>query len=431
MRAHKRKKKMTDLPIKDLQALRSQYVDQREDVKKSAELEERDLTDTDVAEMERLASEIRKVDVQLKVKREDAKIAESAVLAGEASRSEQRELGRMNKRFNLGQAVREAYQSGRVTGVAAEYTEQARKEAQASGVQIRGVLTIPDVAMRAAVDGTAGDFSTGFATPATAQGFQVVGKDIAAGVAALASQTVFQRAGGRVLNGLTNNTDIPTVATPSTISQVDEGDPAAADSNMALGRAQLTPQRFSAFATVSSQLMIQSGNAIEALIANDMRVQMDRQIDKYVFGILQPDDADGDYTLVSAANIAAAEGALIAAGVDFNNIVAIANGDAHTILAQAVVAAGVTPVLDRATNTVLGHPYYVTDLITQGVGATGEMLIGDFNMAGALGMFGGLDIVVNPYTLDTAHDVRLSIHRYAGAAKIHDAAYLSFHDDAA
>ena len=73
---------MTDLPIKDLQALRQQYVDQREDVKKAAELEERDLNDTDVAEMERLAKEIRKVDVQLKVKREDAKIAESAVLAG-------------------------------------------------------------------------------------------------------------------------------------------------------------------------------------------------------------------------------------------------------------------------------------------------------------------------------------------------------------
>ena len=70
---------MTDLPIKDLQALRQQYVDQREDVKKAAELEERDLTDTDVAEMENLAQEIRNIDRKLKVKREDAKIAESAV----------------------------------------------------------------------------------------------------------------------------------------------------------------------------------------------------------------------------------------------------------------------------------------------------------------------------------------------------------------
>ena len=83
---------MTDLPIKDLQALRQQYVDQREDVKKAAELEERDLTDTDVAEMENLAQEIRNIDRKLKVKREDAKIAESAVLAGEASHGEAREL---------------------------------------------------------------------------------------------------------------------------------------------------------------------------------------------------------------------------------------------------------------------------------------------------------------------------------------------------
>ena len=408
--------------------MRQQYVDQREDVKKAAEIEERDLSDTDVAEMERLASEIRKVDVQLKVKREDAKIAESAILAGEASRSEQRELARMNSRFNLGNAVREVYKNGRVTGIAAEYTEQARKEAAASGVAVRGLLTIPDVALRAAVDGTAGDFSSG----GTGQGGQMIGKDILQGIAALASNTVFQRAGGRVLTGLTNNTDIPTVATPSTISQVDEGAAPTADSNMALGRAQLTPQRFSAYATVSQQLMMQSGNAIDALITNDMRVQMDREIDKYVFGVIQPDDADGDYTVVSAANLAAAEGVLISNGVDFNNIVVIANGDAHTIVAQAAVVSGVTPVLDRASNTVLGHRYFVTDLITQGAGVTGELLMGDLNMGAALGFFGGgLDIVINPYTFDTAHDVRISIHRYAGAAQIHAGAVLSFHDDVA
>jgi HK97 family phage major capsid protein len=420
-----------DLPIKDLQALRQQYVEQRNDVKQAAELEDRDLNEADVAEMERLATEIRKVDLQLKVKREDQSIAKSAVLAGEASNGEARELQRMNKRFNLSAAVREAYQHGRVTGVAAEFTEQARNEAKASGVSLRGTLSIPDAAIRAAVDGTAGDFSSGSTTPASAQGFQVVGKDILTGIEALASQTVFQRAGGRVLNGLQFNTDIPTVATASTISEVDEGAAPGADSNMALGRAQLTPQRFSAFATVSQQLMTQSGNAIEQLIVNDMRVQMDRQIDKHVFGVIQPDNTDGDYTAVSAANIAAAEGALIANGVNFNNIVAIANGDAHTIIAQAVVAAGVTPALDRSNNTLLGHPYFVTDLITEGVGATGELLMGDMNMAAALGFFGGLDIILNPYSFDTAHDVRISCHRYAGAATIHAGAVLSFHDDAA
>lgn len=419
-----------DLPIKDLQALRQQYVEQRNDVKQAAELEDRDLNEADVAEMERLATEIRKVDLQLKVKREDQSIAKSAVLAGEASNGEKRELARMGKRFDLSAAVREAYQHGRVTGVAAEFTEQARSEAKASGVSLRGTLSIPDAAMRAAVDGTAGDFSSGSTTPSTAQGFQVVGKDIQQGIAALASQTVFQRAGGRVLNGLQFNTDIPTVATASTISEVDEGAAPGADSGMALGRAQITPQRFSAFATVSQQLMTQSGNAIEQLIVNDMRVQMDRQIDKHVFGIMQPDGANGDYEAVSAANLAAAEGALIAAGVDFNNIVVIANGDAHTTLATEVQVTGVTPTLDRSTNTVLGHPYFVTDLLREGVGASGELLIGDMNMAAALGFFGGLDVILNPYSFDTAHDVRISCHRYAGAAEIYAAAVLSVHDDA-
>mgnify|MGYP003108858029 CR=1 FL=1 len=415
-----------DLPIKDLQALRQQYVEQRNDVKQAAELEDRDLNEADVAEMERLATEIRKVDLQLKVKREDQSIAKSAVLAGEASNGEKRELARMNKRFDLSTAVREAYQHGRVTGVAAEFTEQARNEAKASGVSLRGTLSIPQVAMRAAVDGSAGDFSSG----ASGQGGQLIGKTITDGIAALASQTVFQRAGGRVLNGLQFNTDIPTVATASTISEVNEGAAAAADSGMALGRAQLTPQRFSAFATVSQQLMVQSGNAIEQLITNDMRVQMDRQIDKHVFGVIQPNDADGDYLAITNSNLAAAEGALITAGVDFNNIRVIANGNGHQTLATLAQVSGITPTLDRANNTVLGHPYFVTDLMTEGVGLTGELLIGDFNMAAVLGFFGGLDIVVNPFTFDTEHDVRISVHRYAGAAEIYAAAVLSVHDDA-
>ena len=151
--------KMTDLPIKDLQALRQQYVEQREDVKKAAELEERDLSDTDVAEMERLASEIRKVDVQLKVKREDAKIAESAILAGEASRSEQRELSRMNSKFSVARGLQALYRGKPLHGVEAEFTEEAVREARQAGVSLEGRLSIAAKALElgATDDGAPGE----------------------------------------------------------------------------------------------------------------------------------------------------------------------------------------------------------------------------------------------------------------------------------
>ena len=418
--------KMTDLPIKDLQALRQQYVDQREDVKKAAELEERDLTDTDVAEMENLAQEIRNIDRKLKVKREDAKIAESAVLAGEASHGEARELRRMKRRFDLGTAVREAYQNGKVTGVAAEFTEEARKEARQGGVSLRGMLSIPNKVMRAAVDGTAGDFATG----ADGEGGQFIGTNIGGAIEALAAPTVFAQAGGRVLNGLTYNTDIPTVSTVSTISEVDEGDAPGADSGMDLGKSSLSPQRFSAFATVTEQLMIQGGPAVENLIANDMRREMNRQIDKYAFLKMVPAGGDGDAAVLSVANLVDFEGTLVGAGVDYGNIVVIVNGAGHGTLADAALVSNVNAALDRNNNTLLGHRYFVTDVIPAGVGATGACVMGDLNMGAVLGYFGGVDIIVNPYTLDTSHKVRLSIHQYADAATIYGAAFKSVYDDA-
>jgi len=429
MRVLKREKKMTDLPIKDLQSLRAQYVDQREDVKKSAELEERDLTDTDVAEMERLASEIRKVDVQLKVKREDAKIAESAVLAGEASSSHKREMQRMNKRFDLAGAVRDLSQGKRVTGVAAEYTEEAMREARNSNMVIKGQLSIPASAMRDL--GDAGQFGAGSGL-ANAPGF--VGTQVATGVEALAAPTLFQSMGGRVLNGLTSNVNVPIVTAAATVASAAEGANVASAANT-IGARSLTPTRYGAFVTVTEQLMMQGGPAVEQLITNDMITQLNRQIDKAVFDtIIGTGDGDSD-AAVSAAAMLAGEAALAAAGVDLRNVKIVADSVAHALIAGDDIVANVNAAIDRSTAgnfSALGYPYAVTDLLpANGVTAEGSMIMFDPNQAAVLGLFGGLDINVNPYVLDLSHEVRISIHRYADSAVLHAGAAYTFHDNAA
>jgi HK97 family phage major capsid protein len=397
VRAPKKEMTMTDLPIKDLQALRAQYVDQREDVKKSAELEERDLTDTDVAEMERLASEIRKVDVNLKVKREDAKIAESAVLAGEASRGEQREYQRMNKRLDLAGAVRDLAQS------------------------------IPDSALRAL--GDAGEFGAG-SSLTNSPGF--VPTDVTAGIAALAAPTLFQTMGGRVLSGLSGNVSVPIVGTAATVATAAEGvDVSSAAS--AVGASTLSPNRYGAFVTVTEQLMMQGGPGVEQLITQDMVTQLNREIDKLVFDtIIGTGDGD-DTNAVSAARMLQGEGTLAGAGVQLGNIRVVADGTAHALIAADDVVESVNAAIDRGTPgnfSALGYPYYVTDLLPANLAGEGSMIMADFNQAAVLGLFGGIDIVVNPYTLDLSHQVRISIHRYADAAVLHAGAAYTFHDNA-
>jgi hypothetical protein len=423
----KRDKKMTDLPIKDLQALRQQYVDQREDVKKAAELEERDLNETDVTEMERLASEIRKVDVQLKVKREDARIAESAVMAGETGRNGSHELRKMSKRFDLASAVRDLAQGKRLTGVAAEYTEEAVKEARMAGVSIKGQLSIPDVALRAL--GDAGEFGAGSGLTNSPN---MVGTTVAQGVSALANPTLFQTVGGRVLTGLTSNVNIPIVTSAAAIASAAEGADVS-NAATAIGNKSLTPTRYGAFVTVTEQLMMQGGPAVEQLITNDMVTELNRQIDKAAFdAIIGASDGD-DATAVDAAGLLAAEASLAGAGVNLNNVQFVVDSRMHEDIAGLALINSIDSVIDRsgATLRAMGYPYYVTDLMTPGQGTTPTGILADFNMAGVLGFFGGLDIVVNPYTLDLSHQVRISVHRYADASALHGGAAYTFHDQAA
>lgn len=419
-----------DLPIKDLQALRQQYVEQREDVKKAAELEERDFSDNDVAELERLAKEIRNVDRQLKVKREDQEIAKSAVLAGEGSASQRNELHKMSKRFDLAGALRDLAQGKRVTGVAAEFTEEAVREARGTNMNIKGQLSIPAKLFRAV--GDAGEFGAS-STLTNSPGF--VPTNVTAGIAALAAPTLFQRLGGRVLNGLTGNVSVPIVTAASTISTPAEGAALTADADTAIGARTLSPNRYSAYVTVTEQLMLQGGPAVEQLITQDMVTQLNREIDKMVFDTIIG-AGDGDNTnAVSAAVLGAGEAALAGAGVDLANVVILADSTAHELLDDAAFVSNVNAVINRDTPgrmSCIGYPYYVTDLIpTNGVAAEGSLIMADLNQAAVLGMFGGLDIVVNPYTLDINHQVRISVHKYADAAVLHAAAAYTVHDNIA
>jgi len=378
--------------------------------------------------LERLASEIRKVDVQLKVKREDAKIAESAVLAGEASGSHAKEMRNMTKRFDLAGAVRDIYQGKRVTGVAAEFTEEALREVRGTNVAMKGQLSIPAAVLRTL--GDAGEFGA-TSTLANAPGF--VPTNVAAGVAALASPTRFQQMGGRVLNGLTGNVKVPIVGTASSISNPAEGVAMTADADTAIGSSDLSPNRYGAFVTVTEQLMLQGGPAVEALITQDMVTQMNREVDKLVFDTIIG-TGDGDNTSpVSAATLLAGESNLAAAGVDLNNVQIIVDSAAHTLLGSEAIVDSVSAAINR-TNvgqmSCLGYPYYVSDLLPANLVGEGSCIMMDANQAAVLGLFGGIDIVINPYSLDLNHQVRISIHRYADAAVLHAGAAYTFHDNA-
>lgn len=424
-----------ELTLKDYLQLREDYMQKRQAIKDEAVKEDREITDVDVRELERLADEVSKCDRHIKVMREDQKLNESAILAGghAPSRSEEREWNKAARDFSLVRGIQQVYRGKHLTGLEAEMTEEAMREAGQAGLTFRGQLSIPSKLLTRNL-GDAGNLG---ATSTLTNGPQFVPTNVGTAVEALRAQNVLEQAGITVLNGLTGDLKIPKIG-GTTIAEKAEGADAAL-SGQAFTATTLTPRRATAYTLVTEQLMMQGGAAVEALVVRDLADATRAKIENLAFiDIL--DGIAGDTNAVETALDAigtvelALESSLLGDGVNRGDIRAIANATAHKVLAKGVEAAGVTGVMDRAAGTLLGYPYLVSgncpDAST-GEYAGGVLIMGDYSRGAVLGYFGGVDVVINPYTYDISNQVRISIHRHFDCDTLQAGALHARYDDGA
>tara|TARA_R110000744_G_scaffold155567_1_gene270916 strand:+ start:3945 stop:5720 length:1776 start_codon:yes stop_codon:yes gene_type:complete len=396
-----------ELTLKDLQATRQEYVDAREAVKDVAERNDRDLNDADVLEMRRLAGLVEGLDRQIEVKREDAAIAGRTIARSSKPKGENFELASLRQNFSVARGLQAIMRGKQLTGIEAEMTQEAVREANAMGIAMKGQLSIPDSALRA---GTPGDWQA-----TSGDGNEFVGTQIGSAVQALVAPTVLERAGATVLNGLTGTLQIPIVNPASTISAVSEAAAPAADSGIGLTNATLTPNRLSAFTLVTEQLLIQGGNVVESLVVNDLAAQMTQKIETSALTALAAAITNIDETAISAQVLNNLIGSLIDKKVSLDQIAMIANGVAHGVVSTMTGVTAVNAALNG--NTILGRPYYATGLLPDGTAGNGSVIVGDFSKF-AIGYWGGVDFIVNPYSLDTKQQVRISIHRHYDTAML-------------
>ena len=401
-----------ELTLKDLQATRQEYVDAREAVKDVAERNDRDLNDADVLEMRRLAGLVEGLDRQIEVKREDAAIAGRTIARSAKPKGESFELASLRQNFSVARGLQAIMRGKQLTGIEAEMTQEAVREANAMGIAMKGQLSIPDSALRA---GTPGDWQA-----TSGDGNEFVGTQIGSAVSALVAPSVLERAGATVLSGLTGTLQIPVVNPASTISAVAEAAAPAADSGIGLTSVTMSPNRLSAYTLVTEQLLIQGGNVIESIIMNDLAAQMTTKVEVAAFATLVA-ALTADETVISAAAIQGFIGELITAKVSLDKVAMIANGLGH---GKIVGMADVLAVSAAVTgNTAFGRPYYASGNLPDGVGAdTGTLIVGDFSHL-KIGYWGGIDWILNPYSLDTQQQVRISIHRHYDTAVTNAAAF--------
>jgi HK97 family phage major capsid protein/HK97 family phage prohead protease len=217
-----------------------------------------------------------------------------------------------------------------------------------------------------------------------------------------------------MLNGLTGDVKIPRKSAASTAAFISSEGGAAGESEFTVGSVTMTPKTLGAFTDVTRQLLIQSSLDVENLIRNDLAQSMAIAIDN---GALQGSGSSGNPTGITntsginSVSLSSAAAPTFAEMVSMETAVRVDNalmGDLAYIVHPSNY--GTLKTTEKATNTaqfvavndeINGYKVVVSPQLT-----ANNYVFGNFSDL-LIGMFSGLDIVVDPYSNSTSGTVRV------------------------
>ena len=217
-----------------------------------------------------------------------------------------------------------------------------------------------------------------------------------------------------MLSGLTGDVKIPRKSAASTAAFISSEGGAAGESEFTVGSVTMTPKTLGAFTDVTRQLLIQSSLDVENLIRNDLAQSMAIAIDN---GALQGSGSSGNPTGITntsginTVSLSSAAAPTFAEMVSMETAVRVDNalmGDLAYIVHPSNY--GTLKTTEKATNTaqfvavndeINGYKVVVSPQLT-----ANNYVFGNFSDL-LIGMFSGLDIVVDPYSNSTSGTVRV------------------------
>jgi HK97 family phage major capsid protein/HK97 family phage prohead protease len=218
------------------------------------------------------------------------------------------------------------------------------------------------------------------------------------------------------LSGLVGNIDIPKQIDASTATWVGE-DSAGARQAINFGLVSLRPKTVTNYAEITRRMLMQQSVGIEALVRNDLAEQLARVIDTagfYGTGSSNQPTGIKNVSGIGSVTLSTAAKPTFAELVQMETLVALANADVASMSYVANAAfrgyAKTTRRLSTATDsntiweasgTVNGYSTQITNQIT-----TGDIFFGNFKDL-LVGMWGGLEVTVDPYTYSTLGRIRI------------------------
>ena len=342
-----------------------------------------------------------------------------------------------NNKFDFGRAIRAAlvvagHSNDQGLISEAGYELEASKRIQkARGFNGPG-LTVPFNAL------STRDLSVGTATA----GGNLVATELHSGsfIDVLRNQSVVMGMGATVINGLVGNVAIPRKTSGSTAAWLaTEGDDAT-QSEPAFDQVTMTPKTIGAYAEATRQVLLQGSIDIEAMLKQDLAAGIATAID---LAALYGTGSSGQPTGVANQTGINAPTAFVAAVptwaeiVDMETLCAVDNVELSTGNSGYIVEPAMRGSL-RVTEKFSGSGVPIWDMTSNlndyKTAVSGQVTSGDVffgNWANLLiGMWGGLDIMVDPYTHGLSGTVRITAHLTCDIAIRHPESFAMNNDGA-
>ena len=367
----------------------------------------------DTAEMYRLAAKHNKRDMADKAVAEGRSLAEFRGELLEAIGNQPldtQEIGLTKKEvrnFSLMNAIRAmANPTDRNAQEAARFEFEASQEAaKRAGADPQG-LYMPHDVLRS---WNQRDLNTSDDSAMVAEAYR--GGDF---IDVLRNASSVMQAGATMLTGLQGDVKIPKKTAASTGAWIATEGGAATESEPTFGQVTMSPKTVGAFTDITRLMMMQSSLDIENLVRNDLSTGIALAIDN---GALQGSGSSGQPTGIKNTSGINAPTAFAAANPTFAEVVAMETavaednalmGNLAYILPASMMGALKTTAKDAGSGQFVadggqlnGYNAIVSNQVT-----AGDLYFGNFADL-LIGMYGGLDITVDPYTASTSGTVRI------------------------
>ena len=394
--------------LNEMKATRAKHADRFEELVNVAETENRDWTNNEQEEADLCKREVERLDGKIARRQaHEDMIARQAQMGG-ASVSEAKEINKINRSFSLSRAVQAASFGKALEGAEAEWSQEAAKEYQMRGLQMSGQIGIPASALYRA--GAADDFQAG-----SGDGAGFVATTVPGVIDALRTPTMAERVGVTTINNATGNLKFPRVSAKAAGTEETEVSADAA-SGLELDEVTLSPIRVAANTKYSKQLILQGGAQVDAMISRELAAGINETIDAAVFAKVAAsagtivDKADAALT---AADVYAMQKAVLAAGGDLARCAYVLSPEAMVKLKSATAVTSVSALINN--NSLDGYTTYYTpqlaDADTGGLGL-GSIAFGDFGLGMVMAFFGGIDLLVDPYSNAGTAQIALHVNKF-------------------